>query len=598
MTISHATVCPPAITEFHGRDCSRGSEASSSVRHTRDPERSLPAGVRSGMASRRRATSGSAYGAYTEVMPWSASTLTAPGSASVMISATARALASSCATSACTASSPITGPAPRTTSILSPSSMPPLRTSVRPDCAATYAGTTSGSLRVSGSSMPRTIHQTAVHPGKTAASTAIAISGLTRIPSSRIISPAANAQAAASPASHTTAGTAIHAVRATVEEAGVYVAVMAHAAVARPTMPSTHDTVTARRVRDGTSDTSANTISPALIQPGAAPIPPPRPKSTSSTSAWPAAANPASCQILGGCIARSTSQPASSGHGMTTASAIWPHLAARRCQTANPTSTTTVIGYTTGAKAPAIAVHNPTRIPACQLGAANICHTAPATTGSTINATIVPSRPWDSAPLATTAAAYVTAQAIRTPRCILNRRANLWAVSAETGTANTTSTLMRVPGMNHSGVAATASSNTYGGPATAEPAPTSCHPAKNKLHQRPVEAGDARSAPPCSGPLPSSPRAATSDMTTSTSTEASQGCRDHHGRSSRTGSASGTAERRPADTTVSGRATARAATTRVSNPRTYTNHGGRSEEHTSELQSRGHLVCRLLLEKK
>src|SRR5215510_15749291 len=27
-------------------------------------------------------------------------------------------------------------------------------------------------------------------------------------------------------------------------------------------------------------------------------------------------------------------------------------------------------------------------------------------------------------------------------------------------------------------------------------------------------------------------------------------------------------------------------------------HGGRSEEHTSELQSRGHLVCRLLLEKK
>src|SRR5690625_6320311 len=27
-------------------------------------------------------------------------------------------------------------------------------------------------------------------------------------------------------------------------------------------------------------------------------------------------------------------------------------------------------------------------------------------------------------------------------------------------------------------------------------------------------------------------------------------------------------------------------------------HPGRSEEHTSELQSRGHLVCRLLLEKK
>src|SRR5690625_6153797 len=29
-----------------------------------------------------------------------------------------------------------------------------------------------------------------------------------------------------------------------------------------------------------------------------------------------------------------------------------------------------------------------------------------------------------------------------------------------------------------------------------------------------------------------------------------------------------------------------------------TDRGARSEEHTSELQSRGHLVCRLLLEKK
>src|SRR5690625_6543476 len=31
---------------------------------------------------------------------------------------------------------------------------------------------------------------------------------------------------------------------------------------------------------------------------------------------------------------------------------------------------------------------------------------------------------------------------------------------------------------------------------------------------------------------------------------------------------------------------------------TYVLDGERSEEHTSELQSRGHLVCRLLLEKK
>src|SRR5207253_3455824 len=32
--------------------------------------------------------------------------------------------------------------------------------------------------------------------------------------------------------------------------------------------------------------------------------------------------------------------------------------------------------------------------------------------------------------------------------------------------------------------------------------------------------------------------------------------------------------------------------------RAIAEHGERSEEHTSELQSRGHLVCRLLLEKK
>src|SRR5690625_7049563 len=32
--------------------------------------------------------------------------------------------------------------------------------------------------------------------------------------------------------------------------------------------------------------------------------------------------------------------------------------------------------------------------------------------------------------------------------------------------------------------------------------------------------------------------------------------------------------------------------------RDYAEARGRSEEHTSELQSRGHLVCRLLLEKK
>src|SRR5439155_24193793 len=36
----------------------------------------------------------------------------------------------------------------------------------------------------------------------------------------------------------------------------------------------------------------------------------------------------------------------------------------------------------------------------------------------------------------------------------------------------------------------------------------------------------------------------------------------------------------------------------VSNMFSGSQHDSRSEEHTSELQSRGHLVCRLLLEKK
>src|SRR5690625_5338775 len=36
----------------------------------------------------------------------------------------------------------------------------------------------------------------------------------------------------------------------------------------------------------------------------------------------------------------------------------------------------------------------------------------------------------------------------------------------------------------------------------------------------------------------------------------------------------------------------------ASDPAAGVRKSGRSEEHTSELQSRGHLVCRLLLEKK
>src|SRR3989442_14995212 len=42
----------------------------------------------------------------------------------------------------------------------------------------------------------------------------------------------------------------------------------------------------------------------------------------------------------------------------------------------------------------------------------------------------------------------------------------------------------------------------------------------------------------------------------------------------------------------------RAAEARGRGPRVHYHRGIRSEEHTSELQSRPHLVCRLLLEKK
>src|SRR5689334_24784451 len=44
--------------------------------------------------------------------------------------------------------------------------------------------------------------------------------------------------------------------------------------------------------------------------------------------------------------------------------------------------------------------------------------------------------------------------------------------------------------------------------------------------------------------------------------------------------------------------TAPAQTTNVGDSRRVSEHAGRSEEHTSELQSQFHLVCRLLLEKK
>src|SRR5690554_7254354 len=48
---------------------------------------------------------------------------------------------------------------------------------------------------------------------------------------------------------------------------------------------------------------------------------------------------------------------------------------------------------------------------------------------------------------------------------------------------------------------------------------------------------------------------------------------------------------RPPETTIS-------ASAMVTFPVTFSTFSTRSEEHTSELQSRPHLVCRLLLEKK
>src|SRR3712207_8179516 len=47
-----------------------------------------------------------------------------------------------------------------------------------------------------------------------------------------------------------------------------------------------------------------------------------------------------------------------------------------------------------------------------------------------------------------------------------------------------------------------------------------------------------------------------------------------------------------------GRHSPRPAAARAKDPQTHTAQPQRSEEHTSELQSRQYLVCRLLLEKK
>src|SRR5690625_5832106 len=59
-----------------------------------------------------------------------------------------------------------------------------------------------------------------------------------------------------------------------------------------------------------------------------------------------------------------------------------------------------------------------------------------------------------------------------------------------------------------------------------------------------------------------------------------------------------TRKRWPAITCSPGRSSVRSVTTMWSSRSAAWWPGPRSEEHTSELQSRGHLVCRLLLEKK
>src|SRR3712207_8996723 len=68
-----------------------------------------------------------------------------------------------------------------------------------------------------------------------------------------------------------------------------------------------------------------------------------------------------------------------------------------------------------------------------------------------------------------------------------------------------------------------------------------------------------------------------------------------HGRLAGTGSSSSNQTRLPVPSTSLPHRTASASTSIIPRPVPAS---GRSEEHTSELQSRQYLVCRLLLEKK
>src|SRR5215510_10798577 len=60
----------------------------------------------------------------------------------------------------------------------------------------------------------------------------------------------------------------------------------------------------------------------------------------------------------------------------------------------------------------------------------------------------------------------------------------------------------------------------------------------------------------------------------------------------------GTSDYKPVDIDPAPHSAAAEGRDRIHGPHHALGHRERSEEHTSELQSRGHLVCRLLLEKK
>ncbi len=110
-----------------------------------------------------------------------------------------------------------------------------------------------------------------------------------------------------------------------------------------------------------------------------------------------------------------------------------------------------------GANADANATQMPSRSASCQPGFSAICHAVLAMIGRMTSAMTVPSRPWLTAPVATTHNAYETAQTMRGMRCGLICRPKRCAVRAASGTENTMTIVITRPGWNHAGVERTAS---------------------------------------------------------------------------------------------------------------------------------------------